>query len=133
MRRYPSILHGYICSLSQPRACARATMRSALSHLLALGPELAIHVSCLLAACIPSPRGLQSAWPATNLDFSQLEWVTGRGDFDSISLNACEGQNDDFARPLLHFDLVTSVEVPTASFRHVSGDQLGVQRVPPAL
>lgn len=71
-------------------------MRSALSQLLALGPELAIY---LLTAPLYAGRAhaanAQSASPVTNLDLSQLGRVAVGGDFDSISLYAYEGQNEN--------------------------------------
>lgn len=71
-------------------------MKSALSHLLALGPELAIYI-------LTAPLFIGSAHAAsasssssfTDLDLSQLGRIAVGGDFDSISLYAYEGQNEN--------------------------------------
>lgn len=71
-------------------------MRSALSHLRALGPELAIYIlTAPLLAGGAHAATAQSASPVTNLDLSQLGRVAVGGDFDSISLYAYDGQNEN--------------------------------------
>lgn len=71
-------------------------MKSALSHLLAFGPELATYVlTAPLFAGSAYAATAQSASPLTNLDLSQLGRVAVGGDFDSISLYSYEGQNEN--------------------------------------
>ncbi|WPH02687.1 Hypothetical protein R9X50_00555300 [Acrodontium crateriforme] len=70
-------------------------MRSLLSQLVALGPELALFI--LTAPILDSPRTLvyaQDSIPSPNLDLSQLGRVAIAGDFDSISLYTYQGQTE---------------------------------------
>ncbi|KAK4954513.1 hypothetical protein LTR10_007944 [Elasticomyces elasticus] len=71
-------------------------MRSLLSQLLAVGPELAAFI---LTTPLLSSRGAyaitQSSIPSPNLDLSSLGRVAIAGDFDSISLYTYEGQNEN--------------------------------------
>lgn len=71
-------------------------MRSLFSHLLALGPELAIFI---LTSPLLASHGAYAYTPASipspDLDLSQLGRVALAGDFDSISLYAYQGQNED--------------------------------------
>lgn len=71
-------------------------MRSLLSQLLAIGPELAVFI---LTSPLLSSRGAyaitQSTVPSPNLDLSKLGRVSITGDFDSVSLYTYAGQNEN--------------------------------------
>lgn len=72
-------------------------MRSLLSQLLAIGPELAAFIltSPLLASRGAFAQNADGSIPSPNLDLSQLGRVAVAGDFDSISLYSYAGQNED--------------------------------------
>lgn len=74
-------------------------MRSVLSQLLALGPQLATYILTAPILFAPSARAnyTQTAAPSSNLDLSSLGRVVVGGTFDSISLYAYSGQNENLS------------------------------------
>nr|POE49457.1 polarized growth protein rax2 [Quercus suber] len=83
----------------QPRRrseLSHAAMRSLVTQLLAVGPEL---TTFILASMLLTSRGANamtaSTMPSPALDLSQLGRVALAGDFDSISLYDYAGQNED--------------------------------------
>lgn len=72
-------------------------MRSLLSQLLAIGPELAAFILTLPLLGSKGAYAITPALaPSPNLDLSQLGRVAVAGDFDSISVYTYVGQNEDF-------------------------------------
>lgn len=74
-------------------------MRSLLSQLLAVGPELAAYIltAPVLFAAPTRAAYTQTAAPSPNLDLSQLGRVAVGGSFDSISLYTYDGQNENLS------------------------------------
>ncbi|EMC95326.1 hypothetical protein BAUCODRAFT_536505 [Baudoinia panamericana UAMH 10762] len=71
-------------------------MRSILSQLLAIGPELAAFILTSPILHIRTAHAVtQSSIPSPNLDLTSLGRVAIAGDFDSISLYTFAGQNEN--------------------------------------
>ncbi|KAF2723229.1 cellular morphogenesis protein [Polychaeton citri CBS 116435] len=93
-------------------------MRSPLSQLLAIGPELAAFI---LTSPLTNTRVAyaQATVPSPNLDLSKLGRVALAGDFDSISLYRYEGQNE--ALPNTNGSDALLSRYPDGTFRTIAG------------